>query len=452
MADREENIKAAADSESVDDILAGIINKDGSFNDEFNGLFSRYLGGEPHPVADAAAVDISDRSGELQPRRRVEYEDPDIPFRQTDSVRQSIEEKLPENVRGLYEEAEAEAQRPEFTSSGDVRYPTMGVGAAEERVVFDADWEEKAKKEAARLQRVREDRMLRGDSAYARAFVAGGRPMIDPLSDTVSSRTNPAYIDPLSDDDDFPPQSLYLQGGRQPFFSAGFPANQERNNAAGGKTQKTYRGAEGASQRGGANDKPDWAQVAKEPERKKRRASSRRKIDTVIGTKRELTPMIPDWQPQESAAAEEKKPADIFRPKKHAVDYTEMLRAEDETQELKCTVQEIVDKYNKREQDERERKEKEEEEIREAKRRKEAEEEAQRLEAEKKRAGVSEDIIQLIDGGELEDEQAESYDDFSAAAPDRASVQESAQDMNAAEPQNEAADSGDFSDDDFEDF
>ena len=52
--------------ESVDDILAGILNPDGTFNDDFNGLFAKYVGGGVNtaPVPD---VDLSDRSDERIP-------------------------------------------------------------------------------------------------------------------------------------------------------------------------------------------------------------------------------------------------------------------------------------------------------------------------------------------------------------------------------------------------
>ena len=118
----------------------------------------------------------------------------------------------------------------------------MGVGASEERVVYDAEWEERAKQEAARLRRVREDRMLRGDSTYVRSFVANGRPM----------RTAPGrspYIDPLSADEDFDDPYRYeqrRQEDRQSFFQEGPPVTKARNRAArqyaadgaGGRTRR----------------------------------------------------------------------------------------------------------------------------------------------------------------------------------------------------------------------
>ena len=39
----------------------------------------------------------------------------------------------------VYSAAASQAQRPEFTANGGVRYPSMGVGDSEERVVYDAE-------------------------------------------------------------------------------------------------------------------------------------------------------------------------------------------------------------------------------------------------------------------------------------------------------------------------
>ena len=187
------NDKASA----VDDILRDIMNPDGTFNKEFSDLFSRYLGGS---VSEMALADLSDRTDEKRPRTRVEFEQP-APRREPDPQQQPaaqrVNEKLPPDVREIYDREARSAARPEFTNEGTVRYPSMGVGASEERVVYDADWEEKAKREAARREKVRRENMLRGDSAYARSFrfssaEEGYRP----------PNVNAAYIDPLDDSRD----------------------------------------------------------------------------------------------------------------------------------------------------------------------------------------------------------------------------------------------------------
>lgn len=258
MAENEKNTDFAASSdaasESAEEILAGIIGKDGTFNEEFNGLFERYLGSnfvEPvrsvqTPAVPAQTVKtttgVRDYSNEIG--ERVEYESPEYVSQQGKTHQDSFEEKLPVNVRSVYSNMASQAQNPEFTSQGTVKYPTMGVGEAEERVVFDADWEEKAKKEAARLERVRQDNMLRGDSAYARSFYSGGVPMSSRVP-TVQKRPNinPAYIDPLSDDTDgnisFAKPVINEEKEKKSFFQEGFSEKTVKNNVAGGKTKKS---------------------------------------------------------------------------------------------------------------------------------------------------------------------------------------------------------------------
>lgn len=183
------DLAGGALNESVDDILSEILGDEGGFNEEFTELYAKYLGGSGSRMADALSVDLSDRTGELRTRPRVEYEDPDLVIPPKPDTTKRIIDRLPESMREVYSAAERQVQRPEFTSGGEVRYPSMGVGESEERVVFDADWEERAKEEAAKREAIRRDNMLRGDSAYVRSFVTGGR----------SAPVNSAYIDPLSD-------------------------------------------------------------------------------------------------------------------------------------------------------------------------------------------------------------------------------------------------------------
>ncbi len=184
--------------ESVDEILAEIMG-DGGDNDDFSGLFARYLGGGRAHETFAAENDA---------RRRVEYEAPPESRDVSAAKKGGFEEKLPEGMRVVYDAVEEEARRPEFTSSGEVRYPSMGYGEEEERVVYDASWEEQAKKDAAKREARRRNAALMGDGAYARSFVSGGMPMANRSS--TADRGNSAnrrYVDPL-DDDDTPPQSV----------------------------------------------------------------------------------------------------------------------------------------------------------------------------------------------------------------------------------------------------
>ena len=216
-------------NESVDDILNDILGEDGGVNDEFTEMYAKYLGGDALNIADTLTLDLSDRSDEPQSASRVEYEDPDLKPRPKPDLTKRITARMPAYAQEAYVAAERQAQRPEFTSGGEVRYPSMGVGESEERVVFDADWEERAKEEAAKREAIKRDNMLRGDSLYARSFVAGGRPMNGPVS------VNPAYIDPLSDDDlkMFEPSDESLERKRQQSLQEAFGSADEERSGRG---------------------------------------------------------------------------------------------------------------------------------------------------------------------------------------------------------------------------
>lgn len=265
MADNEKNPVIGEDfsktsGESAEDILAEILSADGTFNSEFNGLFERYLGVNSvsqTPVAPPVFTPAVQSHPEVntdyssQIGQRVEYESPEYVSQHQKSRQSDFEDKLPVDVREVYSTTASQAQKPEFTAQGTVRYPVMGVGEAEERVVYDADWEEKAKKEAARLERVRQDNMLRGDSAWARSFVSGGIPMSSRVPTAVKRpAVNPAYIDPLSDDTagdiSFAQHKAEAQEKKEKksFFQEGFSATQIKSNVAGGKTEANISGKE----------------------------------------------------------------------------------------------------------------------------------------------------------------------------------------------------------------
>lgn len=237
---------ASSAGETVDDILAEIMG-DGGFNDDFSGLFARYLGGGKAHEAYPAENDVG---------QRVEYEAPPAPEEVRQTKKAGFEEKLPEGMRIVYDAAENEARRPEFTSDGEVRYPTMGSGESEERVVFDASWEEQAKKEAAKREARMRDAALKGDSTYVRSFVSGGMPMAKRGS-TAERRpaVNPRYIDPLSDDEPvthrYSPDSVEAtklqerqeekvsttdKSDNNSFFQNGFSEKSDNIPTAGGKT------------------------------------------------------------------------------------------------------------------------------------------------------------------------------------------------------------------------
>ena len=429
-------------NETVDEILAGILNKDGSFNDEFGELMTKYLGDDAAHISSLRSVDLSDRADEPRYRQHVEYEDPDVrtaynrgPDRSFD---RRIEQKLPEDVRYMYSEAAANAQRPEFTSSGNVRYPVMGVGDSEERVVYDAEWEERARQEAARLQRVREDRMLRGDSTYVRSFVSNGRPMRGP--------GRSPYIDPLSADEDFDDPYRYeqrRQEDRQSFFQEGPPVTKERNRAsrqrniggAGGRTDLRrvygdgYLSDEDAFE--SFSDEYETAQAAKaawlQPD-EENASGRKRRNDRRRGQKPQITSTLRDDYDRTSVLRE----GDDGRPVRHAPAQPETLtqpprmrkkpeepqtppapaakpaqaspeelsKAAAETQGLRSTVAEIVDKYNKRSEEEK------------------AKQEAERMEWEEFLNGLPPEIAEALKEENAAGPLGEIYDDFSGAQPE----------------------------------
>ena len=450
-----------AQDESVDEILAEILNKDGSFNDEFGALLTKYLGDDAAHVASLRGIDLSDRADEPRFRQRIEYEDPNVrspygpgPDRDYD---RRIEQRMPEDVRYMYSEAAANAQRPEFTSNGGVRYPAMGVGASEERVVYDAEWEERARQEAARLQRVREDRMLRGDSTYVRSFVANGRPM----------RTAPGrspYIDPLSADEDFDDPYRYeqrRQEDRQSFFQEGPPVTKARNRAgrqrtgsADGRTdlRRVYGDRYTADEdvfesfsdeyESEKTAKAAWLQPDEDNGSGKKRRNERRRgqktqmtstlrddydrmsilRETGDGRPVRQAPARPETltqpprmrkkaeSPEEPATEKPRKPGNAEEP----TPPEELARTEKETQGLRTTVAEIVDKYNKRSAEEN------------------AVLEAKRQEREAFLNGLPEEIAAALKEENGVAGLIEVYDDFSGAHPEDAAGSDSLREFAAA--------------------
>ena len=442
MSDFENKSARPLTEESVDDILAGILNPDGSFNDEFNGLLKKYVGGDggenPLPVL----RDISDRTDETPvaapvsapvaaPVTRVEYEEPgDITFSDRKDADERIEEKLSESIRAAYAEAAASVQRPEFTSTGDVKYPVMGSGASEERVIYDADWEETARKEAQRLQRVRQDRMLRGDSAYARSYYsdpaayARSPYIVNPyMPDTAPASE---YIDPLSRDDDFErvnESSQFYSSSKKSFFPEGFSAAQRNNYASGGKTERS-RSLRNDFAGVPAPRDTSWLQIEEKPQ-KKRGLFGRRK---TAPAERKSVPSVEEAienLEREKLAAEAPEVTASAPARDTSVDKAEILAVEKETQGLRSTVAEIVDKYNKRsEEDERRRIEEEarlEDERRQAELR-----ERRRLEEIRQ---IKENMSSVLkEAVEAADDEADfdDYEDFSSEAADAAEKKEEA--------------------------
>ncbi|MBO5396633.1 MAG: hypothetical protein J6A97_07100 [Clostridia bacterium] len=417
MSDFENKSALPLSEESVDDILAGILNPDGSFNDEFNGLLKKYVGGDVGENPVSVSADISDRRDEA-PVTRIEYEEPgDISFSARKDADERIEEKIPESVRSVYAEAAASVQRPEFTSTGDVRYPVMGSGASEERVIYDAEWEETARKEAQRLQRVRQDRMLRGDSTYVRSYY-GDAPVYGRNPYTVNPYATdraPAseYIDPLSRDDDFErvtENSQYYSSSKKSFFPEGFSAAQRNNYASGGKTERT-RSVRNDFAGAPAPRDTSWLQIEEKPQKKRglfgRKKTSPKVRENAPSVEETIERLEREKQAQKAPPETENAPVRVS-----PADGEDLSAVEKETEGLRSTVAEIVDKYNKRsEEDERRRIEEEarlEEERREAELR-----ERRRLEEIRQiKENMSPELKEAVESADSEDDFDE-YEDFS---------------------------------------
>ncbi len=442
MADIDKNNVQTNDGDelTVDDILAEILNSDGSFKDEFNGLAAKYIVDET--ILSSSKIDLSDRRDEPGIRDKAIYESGDIRFTREKSVDERIEEKIPDEFREIYSEASSEAQRPEYTSTGNVKYPTMGVGASEQRVVYDAEWEAKAKAEAARLERARQDRMLRGDSTYVRSFVAGSayrarkNPFIDDLSDAPSvpvSPTGALYIDPLSKDDDFEGKSdssQYYNDNKKPFFPEGFSVIQKNKVAASGKTEKTsggksitasgndsfYTGKSGMVSKQTSESNTDWLKVDDKYNGKKKKSSYRKKGKKDAG-KQPVGKVTDRIRVDESVKAlpEKNETADSENKRKrvYLYDGKDVKTVADETKGLRSTVAEIVDKYNKRSEEDEKKRLAEISRLEEEKRIAQQQKEERRAHIEMLKKGMSPELADAVDDAEKEDSVFDEYEDFS---------------------------------------
>ncbi len=442
MSDFEAKNPVINDAESVDDILAAILNPDGSFNDEFNGLLKKYVGGDSEGTV-LPVVDISDRRDETPVVfTRVEYEEQEeISFEApVKDVNERIEEKIPEEMRTVFAQASAEAQRPEFTSTGDVRYPTMGVGAAEERVVFDADWEETAKKEAARLERVRRDRMLRGDSAYARSFDSPAAYMPGRMYYVDNSAPASEYIDPLSRDSDFEGAregSQYYSSSRKTFFPEGFSVTQKNNMASGGKTERMRSGST-AYMRGNAPVSSDksWLQVEEKPAKKKMGLfSKKKKSETAVSRQSAIREDYEDILPdiiREAPEVENVQEEGTVRVNALPFDAEEISSVEQETEGLRSTVAEIVDKYNKRSEEDERKRLAEQVRLEEERREKELKERRRLEEIRVIKEQMSPEVVEAVESADAED-SFDEYEDFSTEPVNAPAVQEKKEKNTATE-------------------
>ncbi len=143
-ADELRDSMAEGAQRNVDDIIGEIIGGTGDYSSEYTDMFSKY-NAEDAEIDTAGGFPRRDYSAEADAAIAGEKE-----------MERRIARKMAPSVRGTVGEANGvpmdgpEYVRPEFGYDGSVLYPTEGVGESGERVVFDADWENQAKEEAAK--------------------------------------------------------------------------------------------------------------------------------------------------------------------------------------------------------------------------------------------------------------------------------------------------------------
>jgi len=400
----DEAIRKSIAEESVDDILAGIINSDGSFNSEYNGLFARYMGLEEAPDA-KSADDIGDLKVDSVSGIQVEYES-GLSTDVEDLIDQSISGKMGANSEA-YESQIASERKPAFTAGGNVRYPSIGSGASEERVVFDSDWEGKAKEEADRAKRYYQNNPY-VDRPTNNGFVAGGQDLSRQSYRPVIEQSTSPFVDPISEDADFERYwaRQYEQNHKKSFFQEGLRVNQG-NKTAGAEDH--YKRRSHQPEISTADRSSDWLQPdsSRKGRRKKRDRSA-----------------IPDMTPlNRTVSNTDLKSTGVIAEKGNVAQRTYITRTEKEaskidaeTRDLRNTVAEIVDKYDKNAQEELLAK------ARADKERIEAEKAAQEQEALKKamkaknRLGVSEALCDALDAEDEKTDNSGIYDDFSEDA------------------------------------
>ncbi len=143
---------------NVDDIIGEIIGGTGDYSSDYTDMFSKYN----------AEYAPDDNTG-VFPRRDYSAE-ADAAVANQRAMEKRIARKMAPSVRGAVSMQTPEAVHPEFAYDGSVVYPSQGVGESGERVVFDADWEDQAKEEAAKRGKYYRDEPQRQPPPYANEF------------------------------------------------------------------------------------------------------------------------------------------------------------------------------------------------------------------------------------------------------------------------------------------
>lgn len=398
-------IKKSLSEESVDDILSGILNPDGTFNEAYNNLFAKYMGIEENSEA-PAGFDLSDRSSDIDAEFISGLKENDSNNDTYRATEESIVSKLGPNS-GAYVKQVNEERKPTFTSGGDVRYPSIGSGASEERIVYDADWENKAKQEAERLKRYSETNPY--TEQKSRSFVAGGEDLSRNSYRPVIEQSSSPFVDPISEDDDFDRYwaRQYEQNQKKSFFQEGLRANRSRNDTAdaGDRNQKNSSD----NRHNNRYSSGDWLTVEKN-----RKSGKYRKDRSAIPDRSPL-PRTSDNPGLNSSGIISSKSKTA---QKTYITKTELSekQAEAETQDLRDTVAAIVDKYDRKNQEELLAKAKAEKLRLELEKKEQEEKALQQAVKAKKRLGISETVCEALDAEEEKPFNQEIYDDFSADA------------------------------------
>ena len=199
-ADELRNSVNSGAASNVDDILSEILGGDGAYSTGYHDMFSKYTA----QGASEAAQDAAGRPVRWFPHRDYGAE-ADAALAADKRVEDSISRKMAPSVRDAVNRESKDTPRPEFTVDGGVRYPSRGVGESGERVVYDADWEEEAKEEAARISQRVGGSPVRTETSAAPApfrFTGADEPpkRREPEKPAETKKAAPVPYDVLKDD------------------------------------------------------------------------------------------------------------------------------------------------------------------------------------------------------------------------------------------------------------
>lgn len=400
----DDSVKYPSTEESVDDILSDILNSDGTFNENYNNLFAKYMGAEINSGS-ASAYDISDHTTDGVTGFIPGYESSVVDDSLYYDTEKNIRKKLGANTEAYDNQINAE-KRPLYTSNGNVRYPSIGSGASEERVVYDAEWEKSAKFEQEKLQRYYEQNPYK--EQVSGCYAAGGVELSRNSYRPVIEQPTSPFVDPISEDDDFDRywERQYEQNQKKSFFQEGLRSNRLRNDSA---VNEDRNNANGKKNNPNNFSSGDWMAV----ERKKH--SGRYKKDRSAIPDRSPLPRTADSPNLNSTGVITSKNKTVQRSYISKSEIEEKA-LEAETIHLRDTVASIVDKYDKKKHDELIEKANAERIRLENEKRKQAEQALLKAKKAKQRLGISENVCYALDIEEEKPFSQDVYDDFSPNA------------------------------------